>query len=186
MTDPEIAELFAFASSLWPHDVAPGSEAVRSAWSLSLRRLADASLVAQTLMTMAEHHPKFPSLAQIVDAYGMEFDRRERARVSAEQAAAFKLEPPEASPIEKELARFDASARQVREERHRELDLFIASHPGAGLDGTAAAANIDAVGYCEAKARAMLERGSSAGEAGKELFHSLGEALAAMKGAVPV
>jgi len=177
VTDPEIAELFAFASSLWPHDVAPGSEAVRSAWSLSLRRLEDASLVANVLVAMAEHHPKFPSLAQLVDAYGFEYDRRERARISAAQAAAFKLESPQQTPVEKRLLAFDASARVDREARHHELALFIASHPGSGLDGEAAAARIDETGYCEGKARSMLERGISPGDAGKELFYSLSEVL---------
>ena len=177
MTDPEITELFAFARSLWPHDVAPGSEAVRMAWGHSLKRLDDASLLASVIVEMAEHRDKFPSLAQLMDAYGVALDRRDKATA----AANFRLEPPAAGPIEQYLAAFDASARSDRERRHQELARFVVSHPGAGLDAEAAAAVIDEVGYCEQRARAMLERGVPPGAAGKELYHSLSEALAGMK-----
>lgn len=182
MNDPEITEIFAFARSLWPHDVAPGSEAVRLAWGNSLRRVEDPSLLATVLVGMAEHHPKFPSLAVLLEAYGLAFDQKDRARKSAEAAAAFRLEPPAPSPVEKTLASFDASARSDREKRHRELALFVASH--GEMSGSAVATRerqIDEIGYCEQRARAMLERGFSPGDAGKELFHSLSEAIANLK-----
>ncbi len=181
MTDPEIAEIFAFARSLWPHDVAPGSEGVQTAWSGSLRRLQDASMLGSVLMEMAERSEKFPSLAVLLEAYTDKAARRAKALAEAEAAAAFRLEPPEPSPIEKNLAAFDASARRDREARHRELALFVASHPGVEFDVAKRDAEIDEIGYCEQRARAMLERGVPPGEAGKELYYSLSEAIAGMK-----
>ncbi|HUZ01625.1 MAG TPA: hypothetical protein VMU89_14850 [Thermomicrobiaceae bacterium] len=173
MTDPEIAEIFAFARSLWPHDVAPGSEGVQTAWSATLRRL-DGSIVAGVLMAMAEHSDKFPSLAQLVDATGLEAERREKLRIEAERADAFKLEY-EPTTTEKHLVAFDKSAAEDRARRQRELVKFSAKWE---LDVPARLAEIDEIGYCEERARALLERGVPPGQAGKELYYSLSEAIA--------